>query len=99
MNNETLQKAIAISTEIANVERGIYNIDSWIKKIKQEQKRFNDNDINGDCCYNLVLSEYNDGTGERVILRRNHGNSDIILGVKKILETQLEELNKQLKQL
>jgi hypothetical protein len=97
MKRENLTKANAIVDEIACVEQGIKDINTWIAHINQKEMQSHDDGTieDSNCCYNLLLSEYS-GSSYRVLLNRYSGNKEIVLTIKTILMAQLEELKKEL---
>lgn len=94
MTAEMIEKGIELLKEIDSTDKAIKDINTWIERINMKKR--SSLTYSGDGCYNLMLSEYTDGSGNKAVLSRYRGNMEIIEGVKKILEGQLKALNEEL---
>lgn len=83
MNNERLKEANEIKDLIDKTQQALTSINKFLNN--KDNKEF----------YCMFISEYEDGSGNPIILNREKGNYELLCLIKEEIKTQLIKYQKE----
>lgn len=92
MNNDTLKYATELQNVIVTTAGAVASLKKWLDATKEPKTNIAPVTSKDDTNYYLHLSECDDGSGQKVKLRRIFGNRRLMQAILKELETQLAEM-------
>lgn len=91
MTDEQFKEAEELRKLMEPTRKALEAIENW----QASSMRSNGSVMRIDNNYNVVISEFGDGSGKKLVLHRYYGNTRLLEVIRKELEAQLGEFEKE----